>query len=300
MQEHIYANLEMRNTGTTAQAINLIEVREPRVLSQPDKYLITVDRFSIHRCFLPMYEDVVDLKVRFIKQADMTYGESTLSFAGVKDSNNLVWNAQDFVSAFNSSVNNAMGALGGVVGTAPSMTLNNATMIATITTSGITNFNTTYVLGFNEPLYAILSTFLYLTLSPNTQWFYPVLSNTTTSSLEGINLSPVDKIIIKTNRIPVVSEMIQFNSNNSGQASRQTDAVLTDFSFSGANKFPMNDMEYNATGGQYRFHSMQDTGTFTTIDLAFYYKTYNNNVFPLNIIPSGSCNVKILFKQIEE
>jgi hypothetical protein len=123
------------------------------------------------------------------------------------------------------------------------------------------------------------------------------LAGTAITSSEEVLLSPVDKVYIKSNTMPVVYEMIP---SSDGNASMKSDSIITDFDFGGANVGrSLQNISYTATTGQYRYHSMNESSSFNTIDLSFYYKTFANNSFPMNFLPSGSCNVKLLFEKVK-
>ena len=291
----IYVNLEMRNNGSNLLQCSAEDVREPRVLAEPKLYQCALDRFTIHKAWLPVFENSATLTVRVIKKSDGSIHPSNLSFAGLVDSNNLMWNHQYFLNALNAAIA-AAGASAGVTNH-PTMTMD-ADWKATLDYSAEANFADLYYVEFNEPLYSIFHTFSYSDVLYEQEYFTLTLVNAgtkTSTTAEAVSLSPVSQIFVKSNKMPLVYEL----TPSSGSAtSRNSDSIITDFEFGGLNRYPLQNINYTATTGQYRFHSMRESSTFNTLDFQFYYKTYNNTEFPLYLLPSGSCNIKVLFKRI--
>lgn len=296
----IFVNLETRNSTSSLSTVGISQKRDPYVLTDPQNYKCAIDRFSIHKCWLPVFENASTYTVKLIKKSDSSEYTDDLDFTGLVDSNNLMWNVDYFLNALNASIEVVCADVS-IASGFPTMSLNRSTWIATLDFSGVANFADDYYLEFNEPLYSIFSTFLYADVVYSQTYFRLSLVNSspyTTVTAEAIELSPIDKIYVISNRMPLVYEYTPASTSN--DTSRNSEPILTDFEFEGANRFPLNTVAYTATSsGQYRFHSMTETSMFNTIDLAFYYKTYANNSFPLYMLPSGACNVKLLFEKIK-
>lgn len=295
---NLYVNLEVRNTTAAPLAISLNEKREPRVLDDPEDYKVAVDRFSIHKAWLPIYEDAHTLTVKVIKQSDSSYYEEELDFSAVVDSNNLLWSVDHFISVFNNAIDTAC-QNHGLAANACVLSIDRGTWKATLDFSTVANFAANYYVELDEPLFSIFPTFLYSDVGFSTTYFRMNLTDAspyTSVTEEEIELSPVDKIYIKSNQMPVVYELTPGGDSN---ATKKSESIITDFEFSGANVGrSLQNISYTATSGQYRYHSMETSSSFNTIDLQFYYKTYANNSQPLYFLPSGSCNVKLLFEKV--
>ena len=292
----VYVNLELRNDSIgTNRALSLEEVRDPDVVKDPEHYECAIDRISISKAFLPMYEDVRTLTVRMVRKSDGAVQQHSLDFSVFTDANGLMWNTEFFVEALNAALGLCTSGLG--IG-AVTAAVANGSNLATLDYSAQVNFASGYEVYVNEPLYAMLSSFAYTGVMFQQEFFQLALKNQapyTTVTAEAINLSPVDKIFVKSNQMPIRYEYTP--TATSGNASRNSEAIVTDFSFNGSNNYPLTNISYTATEGQYRFHAMDAAHKFDTVDLQFYFTTYNNNSYPLYIIPSGSANVKMLFRR---
>lgn len=301
MSVNVFANLEMRNTGSSPQHVTMSEQRDI-FLEHPEQYECGIDRFSVSKANLPMYENAQTLQIKLIKKSDSSEFTQTVDFTGLVDSDNLMWNYTYFINAVNATIE-AVCNDHSIVANYPTISLDPATFIATLDYSLITNFGDLWYLEFNQALYGIFSGFTYADVLEDNDFLRVYTPNTPTTSggsiyavetAEAINLSPVDKIQIKSQRMPLVYE---YTPSSSGTYSTNQEAIVTDFEFGGANKSPLTSINYTASTGQYRMHSMHPSGNFDTCDLQFYYKTYANNEFKLKVLPSGSCNVKLYFRK---
>lgn len=292
---NVYVNLESRNDTSSNQHVTLEEVRDPNVVSNPEEYLVGIDRISLRNAFLPVYEHAADLQIRMIRKSDGASDTQSLNFTGLVDSNNLLWNPSVFFNVFNAAIANAAVALGISINDSPTASYDMTTGKVTIDYSQHANWADQFHMELNQPFYAIMSSFPVSYVNLNSVWYAldTKAGTTSISTAEMINLSPVDKVYVKAFKMPIVSEYI-----SSANSNRASESILTDFDFRGGNIFPLNDISYMATEGIYRFHSMTESGVFNEIRLSFYYKTFNHNSFPLYMIPSGSCAVKLFFKPI--
>ena len=290
---NIFVNLEARNDTTSPQEVTVREVREPVVLPNPDQYTVAIDRFSIHKAWLPIFEDVHQLQIKLVRKSDSAAWTETLDFSAKTDANGMLWDVNDVLDVINAHLT-ALCVNPGI--TAPTMSYSLSTGKGALDYSAQAGFADDYELRFNEPLYSIYSTFDYVDVVFDQDFFKLNLVDAaphTMTSTDELNLSPVSKIYIKSNNMPLVYEYTPEANNN-----RASEAILTDFEFNGANRFPLQNINYTATTGQYRFHSLTDATNFSVLQLQFYYKTFGNNSYSLYFLPSGSVNVKLFFRPI--
>lgn len=294
MAQYQFVNLEQRNDTIDNQPIYLSQTRTPQIIENTSSYNIAIDRFSVSKGWLPMYEDFYDLNIRMIKVLDSTTFTRTIDFSAVADTNNLVWDAEHFIGMFNNTMIDLCDDFGIVSTDVPVLSLNKETFKSTLTYTTTTDYVNDYRIQFNEALFCILSGFPYQLIGFSQEYFELSLSGTSIITNEKIRLSPVSKIYIRTSGIPLISEFTQFTNISQSSLS---EPILTDFNFNGANQNALIDIDYQGTTGQYRFHSMYEA-MFSEVNLQFFWKSYNNNSYPLYILPSGSCDVKLVFKRI--
>lgn len=289
---NIFVNLEFTNSNDRPSQVRFDESRDPYILEDPENYLATIDRFSIHKAWLPVFEHSSVLEIRLTRKADSQSSTHELDFTGLVDNNNLIWSSTRFYGALNAAL--ALAAADLTLADVPTFSEAHATGLVTLDYSNSAGFAGLYEIAFNEELYSILSSFNYGDIVFDQEWFSMVLPDAaphSVTSFEKANLSPVDKIFIKSSTMPLVYEY-----SPTGSASRAVEPILTDFEFGGANRFPLTSINYTATSGQYRLHSMEASRSFKRISLDFYYKTYSHASHPLYLMPSGSVNIKLLFK----
>lgn len=288
---NIFVNLETVNDSDAPKQVSLDESRTPYILSRPGDYNVAIDRFSINKAWLPCFEDAHTLTLKLTYLDTLTSSTQNLNFDDYVDDNKLMYNRGDFITVLNAALEAACVALSLV--DYPTFSLDHATGVPTLDYSNaIEGFASDYKLEFNEPLYSIFSSFPYDSIQFNQDFFGLTMLDSAPYKVVGtedVNLSPVNRIFIKTSTIPMVYE---FTPSTSSQ--RSEEAIITDFEFNGANMRPLNSIAYTATTGQYRFHTMID-GVFNRIRLEFYYKTFSGKSFELYFLPSGSISIKLLF-----
>ena len=225
-----------------------------------------------------------------VKKSDSTTWIETLDFSSKIDDNSMIWDVNDFLDVLNASLA-ALASDDGI--SPPTVSFSFPDGKGSLDYSPEAGFANDYELYFNEPLYSIYHTFDYVDVVFDQDWFKLNLVDsgsklmTTTDELQ---LSPVQNIFIKSSSIPLVYEYTP------GSGARSGEAILTDFEFNGANRYPLQNISYTATSGQYRFHSLTDTSLFDTLQLQFFYRTYSNNSFPLHVLPSGTATMKLFFR----
>jgi hypothetical protein len=287
---NVFVNLESKNETTSPAHVIVDESREPSFLHSPEYYDISIDRFSLSSCWLPVFQSSSELVLELVRLSDSEKQTITLDFTDAVDAHKMMYQRSAFVTVMNAALQAACDGFA-LVGDAPTVSLDRSTGFATLTYDGIADFSELYTLQFNEPLFAIFDTFPYKDVLYDNDFFKLDLSGgTSVSTVEDVNLSPVDKVYIKCNSIPLATEFTP-----SATSSRASEAILTDFEFGGVNRFPLQNISYTATTGQYRFHTCLK-GIFKRIRLEFYYKTYSNETFALSFLPGGSCSVKLFFK----
>lgn len=302
MASNLFINLEHRNDTTALQKAEVSQIRRPFIMRDPERYECAIDRFSVHKAWLPVYEDYHTLTIKLYDIVNDETHTADLDFSAVVDSNNLLWDYNYFVAIFNITMSIACGQMTTTPITTdyPTLSIDISTWKATIDfTSATYDFKNDYIISFNEPLFSILNSFSFVSVVFEQSYFNlntQGATGTTMTTADPVELSPVDTIYVKSSKMPLIYEYTP--SATGTEVSDNTESIITDFQLGGQNRLPLNTINYSAIStGNYRFHSMED-GVFSTIDLAFFYKTYNGISHPLYILPSGFVNCKMFFKRL--
>ena len=291
MDRHIYINLRYANLTDDIALAVCEQSRDPYYLPESDisKYDISIDRFSLHHCILPIYEYTTDLKIKCIRTLDSVESIVTVDFKPYLDVHNLIWNITDFFTAINNALQTIISDL--TIPSNISLLFDRNTYKANF--NHYDGFTTAYIIQFNEPLYAVFHSFDYINVQFNQSWFTLNTLNVAPyqmQTIDTIELSPVDKILVKA-VAPISPEM----TPPTQYATQNSDQILTDFEINGVNKTYINNIMYTATTGQYRMHSLKKSN-WNYIKLSFYYSTYIGNTFQLYIVQGGSVDVKLYIK----
>lgn len=291
---NLFVNLEAYNATDSPVIVSVDESRDPYMVASPESYLTTIDRFSIHKCWLPVFKHVSTLTIQVERKSDNDTANYDLDFTGIVDTNGFLYDKNTFANVFNNTLTACMLDFGEVLTESFLSIQNNGK--AKFDFSSVANFADNYYVKFNEPLFAILSGFEYKDIVFDQSFFTLSLSNQapyTSETDDTVRLSPVDRIIVKSSTMPLVYEYSPTSID-----SRTIEPIVTDFEFGGANYKALNTINYSATSnGQYRFHSLMHSNDFRRIRLSFEFKTYDNKTYPLHMLPSGSINVKLFFKK---
>ena len=293
MSKNLFINLRYTNTSDQLTEASIEQSRDPYYIPEElvDKYEISIDRFSIHNTWLPIFQHTKDLKIRLLRLSDNFEMIRTVDFTGVVDDNNLLWNIDNFIIALNNCLAVIVNDM--FLPNPLTFTLDKTTFKTTF--NYYVNFSTTYFLSFNEPLYSLFYSMNYANILFDQNWFTLNLLNIapyTMLSVDPLEISPVDKIIVKCTGIPIISELMPPTS----YSSTNSEAILTDFEFNGLNKWSVASLSYTATSGSYRMHSLKKGNNFNYIKLEFYYTTYYGNSIKMFLLPSGSVDVKLYLK----
>lgn len=291
-----YLNLDTENSTSSVSHLTARE-RRNQILHDPEQYLVAVDRFTIHKVWLPVFQETETLTVRIVKKSDSSNHDTDVDFSGLVDSDGFMYTIDYFLNAVNSAISASAVSAGILVADVPFITLDRSTWLATLDYDAHANFGDDFYLEFNEPLFSHFPHFRYADILPTTTYFRVYTPNSgtkTTTTADEILTSPVDKIYIKTHQVPVVGE---YTSALDSNPTDKAELILTDFEFGGSNRFCIQNIGYTATTGQYRWHNMYH-GAFHSADISFYFKTYNNERHPLRVGPSGSISAKLVFKEV--
>ena len=290
--EIVYVNLETYNSESAPVTVHVDESRDPYFLENPENYMVAIDRWNGHKIWLPVYQNVAELQLRVRHIGTDAYNYAPLDFTPVEDANHLLWDKSAFINVLNTALSASCVTLGVPLAEVPEFFLNLDNTI-TFDYEDHANFATKYEVSLNEELYSIMSALPYDQVAFDQKFF--VLNTTDAApyqvtSTEAIELNPVAKIFIKSPSIPLVYEFTP-----TIDSARASEAILTDFEYSSTSLKPLSNISYTATTGQYRFHSMVRS-KFNRIRLEFYYTTHNNDTFRMYMLPSGSMNVKLMFR----
>ena len=104
------------------------------------------------------------------------------------------------------------------------------------------------------------------------------------------SINDLDNIIFRTSKVPVVSEYL-------GSQTNQTQQILTDFELLQENSFDGSDIQFFPSG-PLRYYPLQTNTDFRDIDVQVFWKNREGSEFPLFISPGEKCSIKIQFRKV--
>lgn len=299
--DYVFINLESRNTTSNNAIVSMVQERNPYILERTGNYLVAVDRFAVHRCILPIYEDNDTLTIKMVRKSDLVEKTADLDFSSVVDTNNMLWSYSTFFNVFKVAMADVVSQFSLPETEVPYLSINLSTNIVSLVydegLAWATDYVNDYIIYFNNPLRAMFP-FDYSSLQFEQDWYDPSVVDGANSitTFEEHSMNPIQTIIIEASGLPVIYE---YTTNENSIVSENSVPILTDFEVSSQVYHPINNITYSATtGGMYRFHSMEDVRLFKKLTLNYKYRTISGKIFDLYVIPTGGCSTKLVFKRI--
>lgn len=290
MDNKYYINVSLYNDKETRTTRSDMFVRYDSPIIAETKHMdVTIDRFSIHRAFLPIHRVTSHVCSIKTKRLDNGVSNTTPVSFPTADADGFLWCLDTFFANLTSALQTSIDAIGFTPGTA-FFSVKTSTGIYSLTIPS----NVPYEIYLSPKLYRILNGFDYKGVTPDSTEFKLDLKETVTLYTSSVpyNGSPVDKLVFLPTSIPVNPEIK--TPDTSGRLN--SDKILTDFSINGSNFQMLNDINF-VTSGTYRWHNCLQ-GAVTNIGISVMFSTFDNydRLYPLTISGGGSISIKLLFK----
>lgn len=289
-----YVNMQSRNLtpGLTAPVV-VVYQRTPEIFKVSHEWVMAVDRFFVKKAFLPLYKDSKQVGIAIREKDPNGEGHAAyVDFTPYTDKDKFLYSHQDYVKALNDCIDTLQGMFTAVVDfSAVRFSMDGTKLKLSYPTAFFDDFE----IHFDQALYADIPSIPYETVKFG-QSLYKLLldSSGSITSNEDLRISPVHKIYCISQDIPVDSEYVSNEQSNSNQVG--TEGIITDFNYVDGSSYPVVDIQYIGTTGQYRWHSMNDCGVFSRASINFYWKSIDGISYPLYMKANGFADVKLVFR----
>lgn len=289
-----YVNMLTRNKerNSTRQAVVKYE-RSPKIFSVDNNWLMAVDRLYIKKCILPIYQDNKTVGIAIHEKDPEGEGHAfVIDFSPYTDQDKFLYSHNDYVKALNDAIDGLEALFTTADFSGVRFSMSNDKLKLTYTEA----FLADYDIFFDQALYADIPSMPYETVKIHQSLFKITLdSSLSVSSVESLHISPVHKIFCTSQDIPMDYEYVS-NENDSFDMSG-TDGIITDFNFVDSTMYPVMDIQYIGTTGQYRWHTMNEAGNFSKITVNVYWKCSDGKAYPVFIKPNGLIDMKLVFRR---
>lgn len=288
---YIYLNLQKYNSSGVGVPALLEEYRAEPILPHADteSYNVTVDRFYIKTCILPVFKHIAGEVHTFVVRTGGTDYNANVAFPATTTYYN---NISDVVALFNSAINSAATAAG-AVGHIPTLTLSIDGLFSINTDA---TFRASYQLGCGFNLFELLNNFRYTT--SGNYYFFDVNADVVTQpESTSEEFSPVQKIIV-TSSMPTYAELTIPPLGSTGKNTNyDTKQILTDYKLvPNASYSPVNFILFDSER-RYRWVTLADTTMFKTVSITIGWLDYENNYQSISLPDGSSADMKLVFHE---
>ena len=294
---YFWVNLDYFNNNGSRKQAQLEQRSGRRYIEKTSEWLATVERFTLKNALLPLYDPNRTLTIRMTNKGTSASEELDLDFSNRVASDGYLYEYISYVEELRKIINDLRTALSVPSGSVSDVIWNNDTKKISIKTNKA--FRDDFKIEFNQALFTDLSSLPFKNITPNGGFVEVELTGgnadvdeITISMSDKLEISPVNTIAITSQTIPLVFE--QSGERGTSDSEPQNLSVITDFSIHSLNTLALQTYEFES-GGNHRWHSLQQDEKFNIISLEFNWKDFNGETHPLFLNSGGSANVKLGF-----
>lgn len=293
--DYVYVNSGVKNnTNEFIDAVSSTD-RNGEILGNSlvkgGKWSLSVDRFFINGARLPLFKKEGDYNITITDNGGNT---ETQAVVFTVDSKGFLYDYHVFAENITSCIDSICVALGIAGADRPIMTYDDVTNLFTINSTAA--FRATWDLLIDNNLYYCLHTFRTDPIGDN----YEIIlladdESQHSTSIE--NISPVSRILLVGNGIPINGELIPGNidvTDIGTGLSSNTLKIITDFKYYQESNSELNNIIYNAD--YHRWKTLLRYDNFTQFEISFYWGDKSNNLYRLQLAKQkGSAEAKLVF-----
>lgn len=315
----IYFNSNLKNTSLTTEDIKAeFEAnRRDNILENPSDFVCAIDRFKIPSNLIPImeFEDNINEVIMTYDGAEVREYVQWVPTSVPQITRQWIFHYQHFLDMLNTTISSVHAALlilkPALPNDIPFVTYNSDTNLFDLYFDETWLAVDTAKLGFNQPLSSLFEFHRDAILLANESVdYYELVAENTFNNFIALTTplvpysanfyishqpfttintwSPISRILISTNRLPIRRELIASQQSVSEQ-------ILTDFV---PNHDDVNNLEYifNAGSG-HRWHDLESNQPLKDIDLKIEWENYKGVKHPVLITYNREASIKLLFKQ---
>lgn len=295
MPKFLYFNSQVYNTTNKVLKAISNDQRGGEILSQPDKYMIAVDRFYLHNIVLPLTKP----EKSYVRIENFKVSKLSIIEVNWTTINGFQYDYHQFAKDIETALIGASTDVDMTGVNIPKISFDDTTNKFTITTTSTFRNSCNIEMSYN--LYRYLNSFYWIfnpTMEMNENSFFHLVTNQNsitqkTPTLE--NISPVCKIYIEGVNIPIHGELLPPSIENQNITTLTKGNIITDFKYYQSDNNSSQNILFNADGN-HRFASLLSVSNFTSISIRYKWLDYENNAYDIELLPNGSAECKLLLQ----
>lgn len=305
MSDYIYLSARAYNDSKlTVQRAESQQSRNVGIVNHTERYQLAVERFFIQNMVVPVFQPEIDSNndtLLTFSIYDKTNSTSHPQVIRLSSSNPDFYTFQEIVKVLNSNVETLWDSLVGKPAGADQPLFAFGSERWSLTTNQ--DFRDRYDIYFNQQFYQILNSFEFESLAianPKEVNYAKVFLDKDTivqhsSTIE--QFSPVSRIVVEADGIPVVPELLPNFVGASSSVNRIDDNVLTDYKLYVTNSSATQTVLYESDGS-YRFFSLQSSEALRSFNVRFKWVSYKGIKNNIKLDYGNKCEIKFLLKKI--
>lgn len=297
-RQYLYLTAVSQNfSGGEVLANAKIERNDGSILDGSHHYEVGIKKFSISALELPLWQPklVTGLDTNCSITFDDGAGNQYTDSVALPSAGFVFRTWEEIRDVLNTCLTNVNTLAGGAF-TAPNFTYANGVF----TLNTVSAFRAAFTIYFNQPLYQLLNSFDYESLSSdNDADDYALLDLSTDAITQGettaLYFSPVDELIITTT-LPVVPNLIPLNNNND---SSNYEKILADFKVFNSNAYSnVYSFQFTTNGDEINYHSMFQDISLKQFNLRLKWVDYEGRSHDIYLKNGQTAKIQVVFRRM--
>lgn len=299
MSQYLYLTGQSIGDSPSSPAIVRVNRQEP-FLTNTTGWLVSAERWILHGVVLPVFDSSLrPITISFVSKITGEGLQATASFSQEKRTvpvqfgTKYLYDLRDVALGIQNTFNQIGNDLNIPQDHIPVISTNGRVFSITSTQA----FRDQHDILVNEAFEYYFGTFDFrredddyvLELNQDTETQH-------SSTLEF--LSPICRIAIGTQGLPVDYELIPPPSNASGVVANDIGSFIVDFRYIPSGNQSRVSLLYSATDSDHRWANLQNATELRTFSLEFSWYDYNNEKHPIILGTDGFAEVKMVFKKV--
>ncbi|CAK6624545.1 penton [Cafeteriavirus-dependent mavirus] len=305
MKSFIYLNEGVRGSKETAgikgsykQQIKINVNKSSNILDMDKKYLVSVEHFKIEKVRMPLFKPArVEYQVGILNTSTDEMVFRDVDFSTFVEDDGFMYDFKDVATAIHETIT-ALCETETTVPEAdiPTFGFNKSSLRFEITST--LNFRDNYGILFNDDLRVDFGSFEFDRIDELYEMVVLSGDVETQDSKTLEFLCPISYVVIESSDLPVEYELLPPISKNTS-VSDNTGVFLTNYTYEILNNQDYVYIVFNSSTTIHRYHNITQNN-FSKFDLSFTMYDYDNNKYPIILLPQTVANVKLMFESIEE
>jgi len=281
-------------TGNNQQLIpaNVSIKRQSNILNHPEDYIVSIENFFLMGVRLPLFKITFDYVIGIYEKSSGTIYHDNIDFTDWNE-DGFIYDYDDVAAGIQKTLESVCSAQS--VESIPTFSFDDKTLVFSIDSSS--NFRDDYEIVFNENMVFGFNSF---PLSKLDDEFYSINLKGDRETQDNKTLeflSPVSRIVLESNNLPVNSELLP--PSGSGEISNNIGVFLTDYKYFQSNNQSIQTIVFSAAESDHRYHNLNESNTFNQFNLNFVWYDYDGNKYQVFLFSELSkAGIKIMFKSI--